>query len=483
LGLKTRLYLLIFLVMIVSTSGTLVLDEDFEDYSTHDFMWHATDDADTHQWMCQDLDNDTCVYREGLGCFGQDYPYSQIIVDGATASRVLEIQKGCQIDHNDYTAISIKRNYTFPAGAAGVGQRNFSLKFDWRYVDNTWDAGATDASKRAWAQYIQPTHLTYDGFQDVTAIVMGGRNTTTNEEYLRLRPYYDTVNEEAADVYSSCDINDGGWHTVAWHLISNGTQYYDTDIYVDGVLCMDYNETISAGMGDGGGTSVIYITSKGEFNTYIDNIELYIDELVSPLTDEQAAAASVFPCPVSNCLFYDDFSTYGDYGNLSEHDWGYFGTSPPWITIDDKLYINTSNVYKTVYQDINDLDNDEVTAVLEILTNESITTPAGLNISDGGYVGYRFGGYCDDSDGYDIFSYDVYMFQDIDFSEDENSTIYNIYISTDASNKKLIGTIQLKNGVRFAAKVVYDMIDQEARVSFIDTTSDTLNEYSAISKL
>lgn len=463
---KNILYIILIIVFSYSVFSTLIFEEDFQDYTLNNKTWHLEDNSETFQWMCSDFALDSCQNQVGVCVNGVSF--SQIISDGG--NRVLEVFGNCTDNQANYKEVSIMRNYTIPCS-----QCNFSLSYDVRFVSVDWfNIGFNNATKTEFSSFVRPFNLDYTSFGggfDYTSIVMGGNTAIGEDNFLRLRAVYSEIPHGGYPASSSCDVNDGLWHNVIWNLKANGSFYYDTDIYVDGVHCLDFNESSNSVFG--AGTGYFYITSKGGYNVYYDNIEFYYDELTN-YSESVFEDSLNLDCPIDNCIFYDDFSKYGDYGNISEGDWSYYEDNPA-IIIDDKLYFNKSETWMIINHDINDKNYDTVYYNIEIETNNT-QTPSGLNITDENFLGYRVLSYCGDNIG---FVYNIYMFQDISWSRSDNSTIYNIY-TTDGGDLRQLGTLTLENNQKFIMSNKLDLENQKASLDYVEY-SVVLNEFVPIS--
>lgn len=299
------------------------------------------------------------------------------------------------------------------------------------------------------------------GTQEYGALNIGGIITTSEDNYTRLRINYDFDRMKPEN--SLCEVNDGNWHNIVVHYLLNSTGYLEeTDIYIDNELCMMYTN------GEQQNTAFPLFTSPSSLRFFVqamfdvDFDDLYIfDGIVEPseLSEEEGEAVSDLICPIANCLYYDDFN-YDDGSNLVSQNYGGFPTQA--IVYDSKLYFNSTFYPYLPEISYNLIDNvyDTITGVTQFRVNFS-ETPVELQED---YLVFFNTVQCEDTG--TVFMWNVYLFQDLQWSLSNNRTVANIYYIEDGK-LRLLGTFTIDNGDYFSVKDRYDLNNGVAYLDII----------------
>lgn len=291
------------------------------------------------------------------------------------------------------------------------------------------------------------------------------QNFISQEQYQRIRGISGSANFIGTyPQNSSCDVNDGDWHQVNNIFYHNTSQLlFKHEIYIDGVLCYQNNLSVDS-VSYSKMFQDLHLDVLGVFNIDIDNIKFYTGAKSNEDVTASEEGTELLNCPVDNCIFYDDFTTYDNGDTVDSGGWTYFPESS--IVFDNRLFLDNSYDFPIIQHTFLDNNYDLIYGVVDFETNNTETP---VNLQDlNNFVSYGITTYCY-SDNI-VFTYNVYIFQDLDFTQDNNRTIYNVYTVLDGKLRQL-ATLTPENGDNIIIKNSFDMQNQKVSMNYI-TYSD-----------
>ena len=265
---------------------------------------------------------------------------------------------------------------------------------------------------------------------------------------------------------SSCDVDDGDWHTINHVIEIDGTpKINEMRIYIDGVLCESYISRPNFGAVAGSWISYLDFGASSDYSIGIDNIRVYQNIVESPL---EVIAEDVLTCPVANCLFYDDFSD----NDLSDYTGGESG-----YISDENLYFLSGKIDSFLNNNLISHTYKKVVGILELEFNETSPTPSELN--EPNRLILALSTYCGDigtGDSTGIAqTYNIVVIRDDDFTLSENRSVSNVYIFSEG-NPKLLGSVVIENGDDLIIKSSFDENTYLSSINFL-TSKDIADEF------
>lgn len=301
--------LFMFALVISNASATLMYSEDFESYDLNNVTWHSVD----NKWFCPDLDNNDCKETD-WGVPPATANATQFISQDIYGNQYLLLWSW-DANNNGGKKVQVNSNIT---SSGWVYQNDWSVQFDINYVWSDWTSisGFPNAQRNAIGGLKLNNFGSYtDG--DVPISAVGGRyNGTIQDDFELLRIKWQGLPFDAEPQNSICDVKDGAWHRVTQHYVydSSTLQYNMTDVYVDLSKCITYTGTK---INPNTATSRLFsaISSDGHL-VYVDNIKIYMGELVTPSTTTSGT------CNTScDSWFLPYYLTEGFVGQLYICDW------------------------------------------------------------------------------------------------------------------------------------------------------------------
>lgn len=454
---KKNIIFFIFLLFIPMSFSFEIFSDDFESYSVNTSTWHNSDNGNPEgEWYCNIGITTTCKLNLA-SCSDSGYATIQQIEE-ELGNKFLHIAVDCLDSQNSYKYVQLNRNWTLMPAS---NDENLTIIYDIK-LNDVDDTRLNNANEYRTAQiYISPasgmTWYNPLGFDWHSGNGIGGVNGT-EEIFSRIRPTsYPFSTLENVPYDSDCDINDGQFHTITTHIFHNSTNFYRERIYIDDNPCMDYYNTGNVNLGSPGNQQIFSLWVYGVFDIYIDNIYFYANEIVFPeILEEEFIPLN---CPIDGCLFYDDFSHYGNFGNISDGDWVFNPESA--IIYNGKLFLNSSYDFPIIQHDLKNNNYDIVTGIVEFKSNISIT-PKTLNSTNP--VTYAINTYCDTNN--IVYSYNIYIFNDESFTSDNGTLIYNVYTLKDGKLRQL-ATLVTDNGETLIIKNAFDITNQKVSLDYV----------------
>lgn len=323
--------LMMLLIVGVVNASHLVFSEDFESYPIGGLNNYTWINESGGKWYC---------VGGSSGCFGgtgspvDDPQYFLEESGGDTNLRTI----GSYDDSSNYGSVILYFNLSTQV------DRNHTLVYDVKVVnvdeDDFNDAGGT--ATYFWSGF------RFSSINNYLVSWLGGVITTVGfENYQRIRP--DRSGTYSSPTNSSCDVNDGQWHTVTQQNIYNISkpQYDNMKIFVDGVQCMDYYNDLTP---FAGGTDYDYmgIQTTAIFNTAWDNIKLYNGTQQPEQTSNCTTTCTTWENPY---ILKEDFNGY-----INTCDWAVTEN----ICFSGQLTRDTTDGYYTIYKNTDYVSNTDV---------------------------------------------------------------------------------------------------------------------------
>lgn len=440
----------IFLSVFVSGAFGIVDSENFELYDTGK---NYTDlfTTSSGKWSC--VDGATCIKNQcGGGGIADFY------IENVNANKFLSMWsfgEGCA--GAGYKEVRMTWNHSNTSNIGNAPNKSITLRIrinEFRHsllgFPNTF-AGADTLNP----SFTINTNEIYGGSRKAI-FGLGRIMSYVPDNFTRLRPYFDFDRMKPEESSCSLGMYYNKWHDVVIQYITNTTHHTEVKIFVDGIECINYEESFLWGITHT--FDEIRISTTGAFNMSIDDIKIY-DTLINPMDTTQEPM--ILNCPVGNCIFYDDYTYIQNY-NLSQADY-YIGTEDFVTTGDGYVWGNASGNIQIMYYDFEEStgDYDIINNLVKFQINATYPTPPQL-IDD--FVAYRISTLCDTN--IPVYTYNIFITLDYDFWNNVNDTLVNIY-SVKNSELVTLGTLIVDNGDYFIITNQINKITQTGTLNII----------------
>lgn len=359
------------------------------------------------------------------------------------------------------------------SGGDAAGYRWLSLKWDSEDVtpvDQTSDgrytvqtrmrinsytplAGGTTL-RNYWGGLI-PQNYQFD--LDSPTIMAGKLVESSTELHQRIRGRIEGV--VTTPLNSSCDINDGDWHYVNAVYNMDTSNPYDTQLVnltVDGSDCLSYIGAFTTSLpGSLIPIEHVLVQSSGAYDVDFDDIRIFDGAVFFPY--ELLVDDIIADCPISNCLFYDDF----DDGTVLT--WS--GDTNATSVIDGVLYFDKDADDREIDNTINGHDYNQVVSIVEFKFNET-TTPSEIDLNGGNdFYSYGFQAECRENDA-QMSIFNVVITRDDAYTQSENRSIITLFLIEGLGATQQIGSIVVENGDELIVRTSYDYSQQKIGLNF-----------------
>ena len=276
---KALLMMIIFMVCISTATATLLDKETFESYADGDTTLFFLKSGS--EWNCTNA-------GEYPSCVGT-------AIGGGAGAGAFEIkEESGNIDLNMYavngtngggckdTSLTWNHINSSPSSGSSMDDYNYTTKYSMRVnkysvTDGSFAGGNL---RYVWSQTRWSSCNAGDCF---FAQFLGYPNdlSNTSNEWMRRHRSRSDFSLGGYMIGDSYDIADGSWHQITTHYISDGTNFINHTVYVDGVLAY-YNDSVgSMEYGDLPITETV-LTQQCDVDVDYDDIYIYEDELASP---------------------------------------------------------------------------------------------------------------------------------------------------------------------------------------------------------
>lgn len=358
-------------------------------------------------------------------------------------------------DNSGYRTVRLYWDHTNSSAVTDTGEYTIQVRMRINSYFDTFPSGTN--LRNAYAGVSE--NFVYDS-SAIPVIYTGAVVENNDELHQRIRGKYKGL--VTTPLNSSCDINDGEWHYINAIYDFDTIPPYDINLInltVDGVDCESYGAQTGISLPSNlAPLNLMTLYSSGSYDIDLDELKVYNGKVFFP--PELLYDDIITDCPISNCLFYDDFednTVTGWTGDINNTD-----------VIDGVLYFEKQTDDRIIENNINGHDFNSVVAIHEILFNDT-TTPDEINKDsiDNFYI-YQIRSYCAETDNI-IFSYNLVITKDDVYTGSENSSVMTIFVNPLIGGNRQIGSLVIENGKELIIKNGYDYINQKAGLNFLFT--------------